>query len=88
MWGTRRRESQKARTDITSEKKLCHKDKKTGAKEKGNLRGQLHLIRCFEYMLPETKYLPLVWEHSKPVHRLFSFSYSPPPSPPRKFGAP
>ena len=34
-------------------KKKCHKDKKTGKKEKGNLRGQLHLMRCFVYMLSE-----------------------------------
>ena len=64
MWGRRRRESQKARADGTSKKKKCHKDKKTGKKEKGNLRGQLHLMRCFVYMLSEATYLPLVWEHS------------------------
>ena len=45
-------------------KKKCHKEKKTGKQEKGNLRGQLHLMRCFVYMLSEATYLPLVWEHS------------------------
>ena len=34
-------------------KKKCHKEKKTGKKEKGNLCGQLHLMRCFVYMLSE-----------------------------------
>ena len=33
--------------------KNCDKDKKTGGKEKGNLRVQLHLMRCFVYMLSE-----------------------------------
>ena len=73
MWGTRRRESQKARADGTSKKKKCHKEKKTGKKEKGNLCGQLHLMRCFVYMLSEG------YVFTACMGTFFSFLSFPPP---------
>ena len=82
MWGRRRRESQKARADGTSKKKKCHKDKKTGKKEKGNLRGQLHLMRCFVYMLSEGYVFTACMGTFLACSQTFFFL-----SLPRKFGA-
>ena len=54
-------------------KKKCHKEKKTGKKEKGNLRGQLHLMRCFVYMLSEG------YVFTACMGTFFSFLSFPPP---------
>ena len=63
-------------------KKKCHKEKKTGKKEKGNLRGQLHLMRCFVYMLLEGYVFTACMGTFLACSQTFFFL-----SLPRKFGA-